>query len=371
MCHLNILLGSNKENKEYTMKILIIISNPEMGGAQRVAINLTEWLNLQLDTKAMLLSLTHTSKRSYDISKVNGMYLNEGSVIMELCKLLKQERPDIVLTMGVPLSLYTVPACLLTHTKHIISERNDPANFAGKWITKITSRSLMRLAQGFVFQTHDAQLFYKGKISSNSVIIHNPLFNIDDDTASLFEGNRKKEIVTAGRLISQKNHNLLIESFKEVATEFPEYKLIIYGEGNLLEILKRKVNELNLTDKILFPGAQKDILNKIKESALFVLPSNFEGMPNALMEAMSLGLPCISTDCPCGGPSEIIKNKENGILVPVNNKKELAQAIRYMLCDPGRAELMGKKASQIRDSHNINVICKQWLEYFRYIVYDK
>jgi glycosyltransferase involved in cell wall biosynthesis len=221
--------------------------------------------------------------------------------------------------MGVPGALFDVPACVGLGIKHIISERNDPAHFGGSTITRIVSRLLMRKANGFVFQTKDAQAFYGGEIAKHSVIIPNPLFIGDDYPDTQYVGEREETIVTTGRLNKQKNHPLLIRAFKRIAVEFPEYKLIIYGEGPERQNDEALISELGLQERVLLPGTINDVPAKIYKSSLYVLSSDFEGMPNALMEAMALGLPCISTDCPCGGPRELIYKGYIGMLVPVDD----------------------------------------------------
>jgi glycosyltransferase involved in cell wall biosynthesis len=141
----------------------------------------------------------------------------------------------------------------------------------------------------------------------------NPEFNVKP-----FSGKRRKIITSVGRLSEQKNQHVLIEAFSRIEKDFPDYELVIYGEGNLRETLENQIKTLKLENKVKLPGVKKNIKNEIYDCSLFVLPSLYEGMPNALMEAMALGLPVISTDCPCGGPRFLIHNY-NGLLVKVNN----------------------------------------------------
>ena len=106
------------------------------------------------------------------------------------------------------------------------------------------------------------------------------------------------------------------------------------------------------------------IFDKLYDSSLFVLSSNFEGMPNALIEAMALGLPVISTDCPCGGPSFLISNKVNGILVKVGDKNEIVNAMRFMLNNKEKAIFMGENAFLLRERLSEQTVNKQWFDYF-------
>ena len=200
-----------------------------------------------------------------------------------------------------------MPALKGSKAKIIVSERNDPRNFQGKTITKLVSRYLMSKADGFVFQTNDACDFYK-KYKDRSVVIPNPVADVPVILERLPNEQRDKVIVTAGRLVPQKNHEMLIKAFGKIAYRFPEYKLIIYGEGELKEKLQLLSRDLSMGDRVVFPGSVNDLHEKIKNAELFVLSSDFEGMPNALMEAMAMGITCISTDY-CGGPRDIESGK--------------------------------------------------------------
>ena len=103
--------------------------------------------------------------------------------------------------------------------------------------------------------------------------------------------------------------------------------------------------------------------DQIKDSAIYVLSSDFEGMPNSLMEAMSMGFPVISTDCPCGGPAELIQNGKNGILVPVGDSDKMAMEINRLIEEPGECLKLGKNAMKIGQTHSQDVIVQQWLKF--------
>lgn len=350
------------------MKIAVIISRPEMGGAQRVSINLVRWINENTTHQASIVALSHMTSGAYDMAGCNYHYLSTSYKSVELRKYIISQNFNIVLTMGVPLCVYTIPATFGLRVKHIVSERNDPSHFSGKKITAIISRSLMKYADGYVFQTNQARLFYGEKIRSKSVVIPNPLFNINNMPVARYTGERKKEIVSVGRLNPQKNHRLLIDAFNEIHKLYPNYKLIIWGEGAERPMLESYIRKLNLQDYVNLPGLTNKLFEEIYSSTLFVLSSDFEGLPNALIEAMALGLPVISTDCPCGGPAFLLQNMKNGILVEVGNKMSLVNAIEYMLNNPKEAGQMGEKAFSVRDELSVNNINQRWIEYFKNIL---
>lgn len=348
------------------MNIIIIVGSLGLGGAERVAINLTHWLSAQPEVNVSIVALSRACGNNYTRDNLDCIELDCRLPILALRKILKTRKPDIVLTLCVPLCVFTVPALWGLGIKHIISERNDPAHFAGKTITKIISRTLMRFADGFVFQTKEAQLYYGGKIAKRSVIIHNPLYK-----SPVMQNERKdselgiNEIVSVGRLNKQKNQALLIEAFADVCKKKDELSLTIYGDGPEKDNLQSLIKKLQMESHIFLPGSTIDIFHKIQNASLFVLCSNFEGMPNALMEAMSLGLPCISTDCPCGGPAELIRQGENGFLIPVGDKASLVGTMCFLLDNRELRNKIGKNAQSICKTHSMEVICNQWYNYLK------
>ena len=159
------------------------------------------------------------------------------------------------------------------------------------------------------------------------MIIPNPIEKI-----SIGKVKKEKVIINVGKLMDQKNQKLLIKAFSKIADKYPEYKLKIYGEGPKRKELESLVKELGLSEKVEMPGWTPDIFDKVAAAELFVLSSDYEGLSNALLEAMMLGVPCISTDC--AGSNEIIRNNINGILVPAGGLKELVSAMQRILNDP-------------------------------------
>lgn len=350
------------------MRVMIVISSCGVGGTQRVAMHLADWLASRCGCSCHVVSLRKPEAEAFDMSGYHYTELMPGKTVSQLKKLIRKETPDIVLSMGVPMSIYTVPACLFTRTKHIISERNDPAHFAGKTTIRILSRLVMKAANGYVFQTNEARNFYGGRIAKKSVVIPNPLFDMENVPDKPYPGERKKTVVSVGRLNRQKNQKMLIQAFAEISDEFPEYSLTIWGEGPERADLEAKIRDLGMTEKIHLPGATGNVLREIYDEGAFVLCSDFEGIPNALMEAMALGLPCISTDCPCGGPKEIIEDGENGFLIPTNDVSALKNKLRMLLNDRPLAERMGSKAIRIREKFDLNTICREWYQYFKAII---
>ena len=357
-------------NQIYKKNVAVFCGSLYRGGAERVTIYLANGLsNLGYHTEIITCS---QKEIEYDLpSNVKRHILGDSStctlaMIKKLRTILMENHIDILIVITTPLSIYAMPAVAGLNIKVIVSERNDPTHFEGKKRTKYLSDILMRRADGFVFQTHDAKEYYKNRINGKGVVIHNPIFSNIKLTSS--KEIPEKTIVAVGRLDPQKNHMLLIRSFAECDELNREYKLIIYGEGILRLKLEELVRELGMEGQIELPGNVPDVYNKIHNASLFVLSSNYEGMPNALIEAMALGLPCISTDCPIGGPSELIQDGINGILVPVGDKEALKGKMKEMLLIPGLGNEIGKAAKSICEKLSKEKILAQWADYIERIL---
>jgi len=352
------------------MRIGVVISAFTNGGAQRVAVTLSKWMN-DHGQNCCIIALDESTKNQYDAQDVNLVRLRDMYKDWGITKRLRMfdsdNSIDVYIVMGVPMSIYVMPALRHSKATVIISERNDPRNFQGKIITKIVSRWLMGKADGFVFQTTDAWNFYN-KYQDRSTVIPNPVAEVPDVQVRIPNEQRKKEIVTAGRLIPQKNHEMLIRAFAKIVSSFPEYRLVIYGEGFLRDSLKGLCRDLGVEQVVDFPGSVNDVHKRFLNSELFVLSSDFEGMPNALMEAMAMGITCISTDCPCGGPKDLVEDGVNGVLIPVGDVDSCAKVIAKCFTDKQMADKLGKNALNVRKKFSKELVCKKWLEYINQVV---
>lgn len=349
-------------------KIIIQVNSLNRGGAEHVSVNLAEYM-VQHGIECTLLT-EKIGENEYTISdKVNrislningGKYLNYFFNVYRMRKEIKKIDADTILIMDTPSCLLAIPAVLGLKMKVVVSERNDPNHIPGKPIVTKIARLFMRFANGFVFQTSDAKQFYKKALKGRGIIIPNPLFS--DNIPKPYNGKKKNVIISAGRLTQQKNQKLLISAFKEIHDKYPEFSLVIFGEGGLRETLQEYIEQLKLSDSVFLPGNKIDYLERIKDAFLFVLTSDYEGMPNVLIEAMAMGLTCISSDCPCGGPRALIKHNENGLLFPVGDREALISNIMYCIENQNIAHKMGENAVEVREKLDSDTICKQWVEY--------
>lgn len=354
-------------------KILMYIDTMNLGGAQRVMGNLAEYFAGK-GVEVVLVNdfVALPGVKQYDLPlAIKRMYLRKdlgGNLILKnieriknLRKIINDENPDIVLSFLGATNLRMLIATIGLPLKKVVSVRNDPnKEYGTSFIRKFIAKQLFKLADGCVFQTRQASEYFTEDVRKKSEIIYNPVAQKFYD-AKLKK--HRKNIITVGRLAPQKNHKLLIEAFAQIADTYPKDNLIIYGEGPLHDELASLVERLNLKNRVFLPGEEQDIVSKLEESKIFVLSSDYEGMPNALMEAMTVGLPCISTDCPCGGPRELIEDGVEGILFPVGDISKLKNALLRMLENDNMCKTMGEFAQKKSLSLELCKVLKKWEEY--------
>lgn len=356
------------------MKIMFNTGCMRKGGSERVISNLANYL---VEDNSITIVTTVNEKPYYELNKNIKLYsLDSNSSknfivknikrITRLNRIIKQDKPDIIVSF-LPEPSYRILLLKLfkRKLKVVVSVRNDPKIEYKSKINNLIMRLLYPLANGFVFQTEDAKSYFSQRIQEKSIIIPNPIN--ENFICSPYTGKRDKTIVTVGRLEKQKNHKLLIDAFSDFSKEYNDYKLIIYGDGSLKEELKQQINHLRLQNKVILAGQIDDIKQEIYRAGMFVLTSDYEGMPNALMEAMSLGIPCISTDSSGGGARTLIKNKFNGLLVPINNKKHLVNAMKTIASSKKVAEKLARNARNSMNKYNQKEISSQWYKYIQFI----
>lgn len=359
------------ERMKKLKKVLFVISNISFGGAQRVVWTLTQSMN-RMGVEPVVVALAHSTENYTLPADVKVIRLEQRSnrqtfsTIAKMRKVIKTENPSVVISMGITTCLFSVPAMLGLKVVHIISERNDPKHFDGKAWVGTASRALMKTGKGFVFQTEEARDFYPESIRGRGCVIPNPIMALNLPDAQ--PGADGKVLVTMGRLAEQKNHRLLIDAFARLLKTRPDYKLQIYGFGELQAQTAAYIEEKGLQDSVFLMGAHNDVLTRIQSAEAFILSSDFEGMPNALMEAMAMGLPCISTDCPCGGPRYLIRQGENGLLVPVGDVEAMAAAMEQLAADPNLRCSMGTAAKQLREDLSADKICEKWLDFCEEVI---
>lgn len=350
------------------MKILISVSSLQIGGEQRVVNILANYfVNHGIDVTIFVLSGKVEKQFKFD-ERVKIIYGNTQRKKMKniyriyiLRNLIKKEKYNLVIGFAI------IPSILCTLASQgicpsIITERNDPAIYSLKM--KCARYIAYHFSDTGIFQTKNASDYFP--YLKNKFVIPNPLNS--NILPNIFEGERKKRIVNTSRLVPEKNQKMLLYAFSELHTKYPDYSLEFYGDGPERDNLINLSVELKINDKVRIYPATNNILDTIRDSSIFVLTSNHEGFPNALAEALAIGIPCISTDCRIGGPHDMIVDNENGMLFPVGNTKELKNKLDILLEDNNLQMKFSKASINIRHELSVEKISEQWIDIMKNMI---
>lgn len=270
-------------------------------------------------------------------------------------KNIRNFNPDVMISFGEWFNPYVILTTRFLNIPLFISDRMGPELNIGPLLE--TSRKLLyKYATGIVAQTNISANIIKQKTNArNIMVIPNPVNIIETDISI-----KKDQIVTIGRLSREKGHIILIRAF--AALTQVEWTLHIVGDGKERAALEKAAIELGIENRVFFYGHLKNFDQILGESRIFVLPSFYEGFPNALVEAMSVPLACISSDC-VAGPGDIIDSYQNGILVPTGDVDALAKAMNLLISDNSLRNNLAEKAFEIRKKLKFEVIADRYLDF--------
>lgn len=362
-------------------KIVFHLNSLEQGGAERVVSNLanqfvkegydvivaTEWQGeneFQLDYGVRRI---HVGLRSQDEekSRITKVWLR----VKYLRECIKSENPDIVIAFAHKANYRALTATIGMKVPVAISIRTDPVGHYDSFSDKIQIPLLFPRAAGCVFQTKGQRDFFPKYLQKKSRIIFNP---VNDKYLNVPKPEmREKTVVQSGRLVDFKNQPMLLKAFIEVHQKHPDYDLKIYGTDSFdgtKEILEGIIKENHAEGYIHLMGGSDELEKQLPKAAVYAFSSDWEGLPNALLEAMALGMPIVATDCPCGGPRTVITDGVNGLLVPIKDGKAMADGINRLIEDRELAERLGKNARRISEKINGVSIIAQWRVYIEEII---
>ena len=358
------------------MNITVVTRNLAAGGAERVIVQLLGEWSKENECSLVLLNNENdfynipSSVKVTRIGKIsNNPVLDKLFRYWKVRNAIVKEKADVVLAMPEEIGIYVIPSMAFTNIPVVVSERNNPWVMPNKKITRVLRKAFYPFASGLIFQTKGASSFFSNRIQDKGAILPNPL-----DISRIPEpycGERKKVIVGAGRLEKQKNFSLLIEAFAGFYKKNKDYELHIFGDGSMKEELIELSEKLLPKGVVRLLGNNSDLLNTIKDCAIFVLSSDYEGVPNVLIEAMSIGMPVISTDCAPGGARELIINNENGVLVETNNRAQLALAMNELVHNKVLSDKISQNAPEIKEELASNIVADKWLSYLKHITGKK
>lgn len=359
------------------IKILFVIGSLYGGGAERVISVLSNTLCKKYDV-TILMILDNEVKYELDNKvKINTISLPSNLTglkrnivrIKKMRDFIKENNPDIIISFLALINIFSILACMLTPYKLILSERNDPKHEPKSFIMQFIRNILYSIRKNnyFVFQTVYAQNCFAKKIRLKSKIILNP---VKKGLPSYKIDKSIKKIVTVARLEEDKNIPLLIGAFNEIHKKYPEYILELYGKGTKEINLRELVKQLNLEENVYFKGFQENVHNQIINSKVFVLPSNYEGISNAMIEALAMGIPSIITDAPAYGARMFIKHEKNGFLINVNDQEKLVYYLKKIIEDEQLSEMISNNAKKINRLIDETIITEQWEKYILEVIYD-
>lgn len=354
-------------------KVCFYLASLAKGGAQRVIINLTEYLLkngyevtiVTTKQEAEEYALPGGAKRVF--SDITGNEVTESRIrnfyrrFMKLRNVWKQEKPDIVISFIGLNNMMAIATNFFRKTPVLISVRANPTMEYYTKLLRLISKTLFIKADGIILQTMQQKEYFPKPIQRKCIILPNPLnpeFVKNEEST-----NKEKQIIAVGRVDENKNHKMLVEAFSRIAKDYPEWSLVILGNGEEKQRLDRQIEQSGLQDRIQAPGNVSDVAKRLEQARIYVMTSSEEGMPNSLIEAMAKGLACISTDCPCGGPAELIRTGENGILIPVKDTDALEAALREILSNEVYERKLSENAVEIKEKLAPEPVCGEWKTY--------
>lgn len=349
------------------MKIVFVTPLIDLGGGQRY---ITELANYWASNgKKVSIFVLRKSESFYNISdnvnivkfdyqdssKFSNLF-NGLKIIIKLRKNIKQIKPDFVLSIVSAVNILTIISSLFLDTK-VITRDVFSHTRNRKYFDKLGRKFFYRFANGMIAQTSEIKFFIEKETGCKNInVIPNPVRNFNSNTSV----KKEKLIINVGRLNAQKGQKYFIEACSKI--NIPGWKFIVLGEGKLRKILENKIMELSVTNKVELPGAVKNVDDYLLKSSIFVFPSLYEGLPNALIEAMSAGLPCVSFDCETG-PRDLINDGQNGFLVPVGDVDLLVSRIVELINDSELREKFSREAIKTTDKFKIEKISDKVLSF--------
>ena len=350
----------------FNMTFCFCLSTLHHGGAERVVVNICNVLCRRHNIYIILLSGTSTeSIYSIDerihvlsLEKEFGKSFRRFKKVFPLAKIFGIIKPNAVISFLPFVNVICHYACKKANIIHITSERNDPHFDPKNVVLRFLKERSMIKSRGLVCQTEEFKNYYLKKGARNVSVIPNPVF-IDQCLKPTKAIERKRQIVFAGRLEPQKNVLLLLKAFKQVMNTHPDYFLVIFGDGSEKENLMQYAKEHNLKN-VIFEGPSKKWHECVNNSRLFVICSDYEGMPNSLLEAMCLRVPCVSTLYSKIGPTFLIDNNVNGLICKKNDVDELAKCINELIESDKLCDSFSTKNMDLYKKYDVESISNSW-----------
>ena len=289
--------------------------------------------------------------------------VRKGRQFRRILSLLKSYRPDILISFQNYINVQAVFLGKMAGIPVIASERSFPGkNMVGAIGLNRLCKWAYSRADAVVYQTKEQREYFGIRNKGNSYIIMNP-FQIPVDEIPEYTIRDEALILgSVGRLEESKNFPMLIRLMANLKNDVPGLRLVIWGDGSQKEALIKLSEEMGVRDRVEFPGESRNILEEMKRIDIFLFSSRYEGIPNALIEAMCLGIPCISTRFEGGGADLLIRNGENGLLVDTDNELKFEEDTATLISDEGLRRKFSFEAKKLRSEVDPEMIAGKWME---------
>lgn len=358
------------------MNIVFITPSIGYGGAAKMLTFVANQLHKRghrisiINLKTTSGEVAQTVNEGISVFDVNGSVstVKKLGVVDKVKKIAKVEKADLLIGFTMFANLYAVLAGKALGIPSIVCERGDPKRTVGSGLKDKLVMMIINSSKGGVFQTDGAMEFYSKGLQKRSVVIPNPIFIKGQVPAVAFE-DREKTVVSVGRLEnSQKRYDVMLKAFQIFSEKHPEYTLKIYGDGPHEEDIIGWSKEYGIEDRVQLMGRTKQPMQDIAKDGMFLITSDFEGISNSLLEAMAVGLPCVSTDHTPGGARLLIQHGENGLLAPVEDARGLAEAMCKFAEEPELAEKCGNNAKNVIHRFAPERIIDLWENYCKKLI---
>lgn len=358
------------------MKITLVISSLSCGGAERVLVLLAKgFVDKGHDISVVTLSAKTTdfyqlpfgcSRLALDIMSVSSGLIEAITSnikrIAILRKAIQSTTPDVVISFLRLTNIKTIIALGGTKYPVIVTEHNDTKVFSYGKLWETLRRLVYPYSSLVVSVSKGVDSSFDSLQESKRAVIYNPIVVEDDGRTDNLPDEvdiDKNWLVSMGRLAEQKGFDLLLQAFHKVAFRYPDWQLLILGQGQLRKQLEQLKDDLGLSDRVVFTGALSNPFAVLKQAKLFVMASRNEGFPMAHGEALACGLPVIATDCP-SGPSEMIRHDIDGLLVPNQNVNAVATAMESLMSNESKRLQLAGTAPEVTKRFGLEAIVVEW-----------
>lgn len=340
-----------------TERVISVLANEAAKRGQKVTIMMIgdDRVEYDLDKNIEVICVSKATGGSFSgrIKRIGAMR-----------KVMREDGGNVI-AMGSSAGIFTLIAALGLKNKVVVSERNDPNRLNHKPISKkmkMIREFLYGTATKVILQTEDSKSCFGEKVVKKSTVIMNPLPKEVYDRRTVCE--RDKSIIESGRLIVYKGYDLLISAFARFSEIHPDYCLKIFGKGELKDELQKQIDALGISDKATLCGFSDDMYGELVKGGMYVSSSISEGISNALMEALALGIPVIATDCPVGGSRMCIDNENTGILINVGDEDALVKNMCRLAQDNALSDKLAQNAMKKSEEWTVESVWNKWMELF-------